>query len=193
MKKAIICHGINKSKEFAAEHLLPVSTWHWLGWLQQKYNLNDVSCQNPLFPHSWFPDKTFEDDYAVFKNFVIDEDTRLIGWSAGTAFLLRYLYIHPKVKAKHLVLLSPHVNPNGILGDYFKDQLPDDLEKRFERIDVFYSVDDPVPGVLESADILIKKYPSVKVHKFEKHGHFQEQAMGTKEFPELWEVCKSMI
>ncbi|MDR0726917.1 MAG: hypothetical protein LBF37_02530 [Rickettsiales bacterium] len=196
MKKALILHGINASKEFAAQHLLPVSTWHWLGWLQQKYNIEDVNCQNPLFPHSWFPDKKYEDDLEVFSNFKIDEDTRLIGWSAGATFLFRYLKNNPEVKARHLVLLSPHLNLNKLLpNDYFDFERDFDpnIFDRFERVDMFFSADDPVPGVIESAEKLMELYPNIIVHKFEKYGHFQEQAMGTKEFPELWEACKTQI
>jgi pimeloyl-ACP methyl ester carboxylesterase len=194
MKKAIILHGISKDKEFVAEHDLPVTTWHWLGWLQQKFNLANVSCQNPLLPHSWFPDKKYEDDTEVFSQFKVDEDTQLIGWSMGTTFLFRWLYEHPELKAKHLVLLAPHLNPNKILPDgYFDNQIPMDLMDRFERVDMFYSTDDPVPGIVESAERLMELFPNINVHKFEKHGHFQMQAMGTREFPELWEVCEAMI
>jgi pimeloyl-ACP methyl ester carboxylesterase len=193
MKKAIICHGISKSKEFVAEFDLPVTTWHWLGWLQQKYNLADVNCQNVLFPHSWFGEKNFKDDAEAFANFQIDEDTRLIGWSAGTSFLLKHLFLHPEICGRHLVLLSPHLNMNGILGDYFNGEIPMDLMERFGRVDMFYSTDDPVPGVVESAEKLMALFPDINVHKFEHHGHFQLQTMGTREFPELWEVCKSEI
>lgn len=195
MKKALILQGINKSKEFAAQHELPVSTWHWLGWLQQKFNIADVNCQNVLFPHSWVPEKNYSDDASVFESFKIDHDTQLIGWSMGTTFLLRWLYEHPEIKTKHLVLLSPHINPNNTLpvDGYFDGQIPMDLMERFDRVDVFYSTDDPVPGIIESAEKLIELFPQINVHKFAKHGHFQEQAMGTKEFPELWEVCKSQI
>lgn len=193
MKKALILHGISKSKEFVAEFDLPVTTWHWLGWLQQKFNLADVNCQNILFPHSWFGEKKYEDDATVFSQFTVDDDTRLIGWSAGTTFLLRWLYEHPGLCAKHLVLLSPHLNMNDLLGEYFNGQIPMDLMDRFERVDMFYSTDDPVPGVVESAEKLIELFPNINVHKFDKHGHFQMQAMGTREFPELWDVCESQI
>ncbi|MCL1892449.1 MAG: alpha/beta hydrolase [Alphaproteobacteria bacterium] len=196
MKKAIILHGINKSKESAAEYLLPVTTWHWLGWLQQKYNLADVNCQNVLFPHSWYPDKTFEDDYEVFKSFKIDEDTRLIGWSAGTTFLFKYLSKHPEIKARHLVLLAPYLNTTKLLPEGYFDfetEFDPKIFGRFNRVDLFYSTDDPIPGILESAEKLIEMFPNIIVHKFENHGHFKEQEMGTKEFPELWEVCKKEI
>ncbi|MCL2339038.1 MAG: hypothetical protein FWC51_03755 [Proteobacteria bacterium] len=195
MKKAIILHGINKSKEFAAEHELPVSAWHWLGWLQQQFNLADVNCQNVLFPHSWFPDKKYADDAEVFSQFTVDSDTRLIVWSMGSTFIFRWLYEHPEVRAKHLVILAPHLNPNNTLpvDGYFDDQIPMDLMERFDRVDMFYSTDDPTPGIVESAEKMIELFPGINVHKFEKHGHFQLQAMGTHEFPELWAVCKSQI
>ncbi|MCL2749263.1 MAG: hypothetical protein FWE50_04295 [Alphaproteobacteria bacterium] len=196
MKKALILHGIAKSKEFVAEHSMPIVAWHWLGWLQQKYYLEDVNCQNVLFPHSWDPDKKFEDDLEVFSNFKIDEDTRLICWSAGTTFMFRYLSMHPEIKARHLVLLAPHLNENKIIpNDYFDFETEFDpkIFDRFKRVDLFYSTDDQIPGILESVEKLIKMFPNIIVHKFENYGHFKEQDMGQKEFPELWEVCKSEI
>lgn len=193
MKKALILHGVSKDKDFVASHLLPVTTWHWLGWLQQQYNLADVNCQNVLFPHSWFGAKKYADDAEVFSQFKVDEDTRIIGWSAGTTFILKWLYQYPELRAKHLVLLSPHLNMNNMLGEYFNGEIPMDLMERFERVDMFYSTDDPIPGVVESAHKLKEMFPNINVHKFENYGHFQEQAMGTKEFPELWNVCKTQI
>ena len=194
MKKAIIIHGINKSKEFAAEHQLPVTAWHWLGWLQQKFNIADVNCQNVLFPHSWFNDKKYEDDSEVFSQFRVDEDTRLIAWSAGTSFILRWLYEHPELKAKHLVLMSPHLNMNKILpNNYFDGQIPMDLLERFERVDMLYSTNDPIPGVVESAEKMMELFPTMNVIKFDDRAHFQAPDEGIMEFPELWEVCETMI
>ncbi|GHS98379.1 hypothetical protein FACS189421_06870 [Bacteroidia bacterium] len=192
LKRAIICHGINRSKEFAAEFDLPVSTWHWLGWLQQKYNLEDVNCQNVLFPHSWYPDKNYADDADAFESFVIDTDTRLICWSMGTTFILKYLYLHPEIRARHLVLLSPCITKVPA-ENYWNDEIPMDLMSRFDRVDMLYSTDDPVDGIVESAEKLASLFPKIHVHKFDNHGHFQFQKMGTREFPELWEICKREI
>ncbi|MCL2439346.1 MAG: hypothetical protein FWD15_02420 [Alphaproteobacteria bacterium] len=195
MQRAIILHGVSKDREFVAEHALPVSTWHWLPWLQQKYNLAGVNCQNPLFPHSWFPEKNYEADEAVLRNFVIDSDMRIVAWSVGAASILKYLCRNPDIKARHLVMLSPVVKPMPLIGKEYIDglEISPELFKRFGRVDMFYSLDDPIPAVLESVEILKKVYPGMNIHEFKNHGHFQEAAMGGREFPELWEVCKSEI
>ena len=192
MQRALILHGINPSKEFAATYLMPVTTWHWLGWLQQQYNLADVNCQNVLFPHSWVPDKKYADDAAAFENFIIDADTRLVCWSMGTTFILKWLYTHPEIRARHFVLLSPCTEIIPV-DNYFNGEIPMDLMERFDRVDILYSTDDPVPGIVASAEKLAAMFPGIHVHQFEHHGHFQEQVMGTKEFPELWEICKAEI
>lgn len=192
MKKAIIIHGISRSKEFVAEHFMPVTTWHWQAWLQQLYNLAGVNCQNPLFPNSWFPDKNYHDDEEAFSNFKIDEDTRLVAWSCGCAFIFKYLYLHPEIKAKHLVLIAPFFDKENQLN-YFSNEFDPNLMNRFNRIDLFYSTDDPHSEVIDWAKKLIIMYPNINVHKFEHYGHFNEEKIGTKEFPELWEVCKQEI
>jgi hypothetical protein len=108
--------------------------------------------------------------------------------------LFRWLFEHPEVKAKHLILLSPHLNGNKMLGDYFDNQIPTDLISRFDRVDMFYSTDDPIPGIVESAESLQKMFPKITVHKFDNLGHFMFDAMNRpREFPELWEVCKLTI
>ncbi len=75
MKKAIICHGVSPSFESNAGNDFPGCSRSWLGWLQQKYIIAGVNCQNPSFPNSWRPVRTYEDDLNVFTRLELDFDT----------------------------------------------------------------------------------------------------------------------
>jgi len=192
MKKALILHGVNKSKEFAASHQTPVSTWFWLPWLQQQFNIAGVNCQNPLFPNSWFPDKNYKDDFDMFSQFKIDEDTIIVGWSCGGGFILKYLAENPTIKISHLILVAPWLDTQKLMKNYFEGfDLDSKLPDRIKQIDIFYSANDEF--VAESVRQIIETYPKMKIHKFEDKGHFRSEDLGGIEFPELWEVCKQSI
>lgn len=193
MKKAIICHGISESLDYANKQIMPSCAKNFLPWLQQKYLLHGVCCQNPAFPNSWVPDRSYNDDVNVFSRLEIDEDTRLVGHSCGAGFLLKYLSQHPDIKVRHLVLVAPFLDPTGLLKNYYSDlQLDPDLPKRIGRIDLFYSTND-LQVIQTSVKKIIETYPNINIHNCGEMGHFRETEIGTKEFPRLWEICKSEI
>jgi predicted alpha/beta hydrolase family esterase len=194
MKKAIICHGVSQSFESVKKDSMPMGAKHWMGWLQQQYIVSGVSCQNPSFPNSWRPVRNYDDDVNVFSRLEIDTNTRLVGHSCGGGFLLKYLSQHPEIKVKHLVLVAPWLDPNHDLGNYFKEfELDKNLPKRIGHIDLFVSTDD-MDWVIQSVNKIKEVYgDKITYHEFSDKGHFREANMGTKEFPELWEVCKTQI
>lgn len=192
MKKAIICHGVNMDYEYTLKQEVPSCAKNWLSWLQQKYLQLGVNCQNPAFPNSWIPERDYNEDVKVFSRLAIDEDTRLIGHSCGGGFLLKYLSEHPEIKIRHLVLVAPGIGLQSELKNY-EVTLDKNLPDRVKRMDLFYSKDEPIEKVRESFKKITETYPNINIHLFENKGHFRESDMGTKEFPELWEVCKGEI
>ncbi|MCL2439365.1 MAG: alpha/beta hydrolase [Alphaproteobacteria bacterium] len=191
MKKAIICHGVSSGfdKELRAD--TPNCSRNWLGWLQQKYIQSGVVCQNPLFPNAWVPARNWADDVNMFSRLELDEDTRLVGHSCGAGFLLKYLSERPEIRVRHLVLVAPWIDPQRKLGDYFANlRLDKNLPERVGRIDLIYSENDR-EGVIESTEKILEALPLTNVMRLSK-GHFNEEDMG-REFPELWEVCKSEV
>ncbi|MDR1361153.1 MAG: alpha/beta hydrolase family protein [Rickettsiales bacterium] len=193
MKNAVICHGVNKDFDYASKKLVPSSSSNWLPWLQQRYLLSEIDCQNPAFLHSWVPDRKYEDDVEILKRYEIGPDTALIAHSCGAGFLVRYLSENPGIKIKHLVLVAPWMDGHNILGDYFDFTIDINLPERIEKMDFFYSTDDESPYIQETFDKILKIFPNINAHKFSDKGHFTESDMKTIEFPELWEVCKSEI
>ena len=193
MKKAIICHGVSIGFDSVRRNDLPSCSHHFLAWLQQRYIVAGVSCQNPSFPNSWIPDRNYHDDANVFSRLELDEDTRLVGHSCGAGFLLKYLAQHPKIKVRHLVLVAPWLDPEGCLGDYYRDfELDERLPQRVGRMELFYSTND-IESVSRSVERIIKTYPAMIVHNCGAMGHFTEGDMGGQEFLRLWEACRSEI
>ncbi|MDR1207232.1 MAG: alpha/beta hydrolase [Rickettsiales bacterium] len=192
--RAIICHGVNKSHEYALEQLIPSNAKSWLPWLQQRFLLADIDCQSPNFVHSWVPDRIYNDDVKVFSRLEINKETSLIGHSCGGGFLLKYLSEHPEIEIKHLVLVAPWIDPDRLLNNYYTNlELDKSLPDRVGQIDLFVSSDD-MDMVLRSVAKIKEIYgDKIIYHEFNDKGHFTESDMGTKEFPELWEVCKSQI
>jgi predicted alpha/beta hydrolase family esterase len=196
MKKAIICHGVGEDFEYALAQEAPSCAKNFLPWLQQKYLVAGLNCQNPSFPHSWIPDRNYDDDVNVFSRLELDEDTRLIGHSCGCGFLLKYLSEHPEIRIRHLVLVAPWIGAGVPTNKfkYFEDfKLDPKLYERIKQMDLFVSSDD-MDIIIQSVEKIKEVYGNkIILHEFKDKGHFSETDMGTREFPELWEVCKSQI
>lgn len=84
----IIVHGSNSSEKHANEGL-PRNERHWKPWIKKELEKRGFDVSNELYPKDWLPD--YEEWKKVFERNKIDENTILIGHSAGTAFILRWL------------------------------------------------------------------------------------------------------
>ena len=191
MANAIICHGV-KSKESFFEMVVPLCASYWFPWLQQKLIVAGVPTQVPSFTNSWLPDRNYSADVDVLKRQVIDENTILIGHSCGGGLLVKYLSENPGVKIGHLILVAPWIDALHQFTQYFNNFEPDPrLQERVKTINLFYSSDDHYGDmIIKSCKKLQEVYPNMRVHKFDDKSHFTGDM---KEFPELWELCKSFI
>ena len=192
MKKAIICHGCSPTKDYQLQQDLPSCAKNWLPWLQQKFLMGGVVCQTPAFPNTWIPDRDYNTDSEILSQFNIDNDTSLIGYSLGAGLLLNYLSEHPEIKVKHLVLVAPGLDIDGKVVKNYKTNLDPKLFERVGKIDLLYSENDS-NIITQSIKLILETYPNINLHNCGPMGHFQESDMKTKEFPKLWEVCKSEI
>lgn len=188
MKNVYILHGCCDQEEFEDTSIPSGSNFHWIPWLQKQLIVQSYNCQTPEMPTPYKP--SYQTWKRLFEAYPVDEATTLVGHSCGCGFFLRWLSENKNIKTNKLVLVAPYLDPEpyNMFGTFLKFALDTDLEKRVEEIHVFYSKDEEVTGVKETVDILQNKYPSLKFHEFENHGHFCLSEMGTEEFPELLEV-----
>jgi len=77
---------------------------HWMSWLKNELDKRGIPTEIVSMPHPWEP--VYEDAKKVFDKIDINEDTILIGHSAGCASLARYLG-ERKVRVKKLILVAP--------------------------------------------------------------------------------------
>jgi len=186
MKNVIIVHGSNSTEKRAKEFPLE-NERHWKPWLKRELEKRGFEVSNRLYPEDWNPD--YEKWKKVFEKNKIDKNTILIGHSAGTAFLLRWLNENKK-KIKKLILVAPSIIKAGKylrlsnLKDFTFDS---SLKNYFDKLVIFYSDNDPFnPIIINSANIINKKLGGRLINLSGK-GHFILTEMGTEEFPELLE------
>jgi hypothetical protein len=181
-KLAYILHGTCDEEEYFSNKYPSPSNSHWLPWLQNQLLIQGYSCQTPEIPNSY---KSYYNDWENhFKIYPTNAETVLIGHSAGAGFFLKWLSKNPQ-HIKKLVMVAPFMDPKNIYADFLQCTLLDNLEKYINEIHIFYSTDDDIEGVKETVDILLDKYPSIKLHKFTDKLHFCLNDMGTDVFPEL--------
>lgn len=191
MANAIICHGIKYKEDFDKMEI-PFWASYWFPWLQQKLIVAGVPTQVPSFTNSWVPARSYAADADILKRQEINEDTILIGHSCGGGLLVKFLSENPDVKIGHLVLVAPWIDVLHQFTQYFNEFEPDaKLPERVKTIDLFYSTDDHYGDlILKGCDKLQEIYPTMHVHKFNDRSHFSGDM---RQFPELWELCKSFI
>lgn len=185
MKNVYVLHGCCDKDEFEDLSVPSGSNFHWLPWLQKQLIVKGYNCQTPEMP------TPYKASYHVWKEsfeiYPMDQETTLVAHSCGCGFFLRYLSENPQ-KIKKLILVAPWLDPQRKMGDFLKCNLSDQLSDLIEEIHILYSTDEPVVGVKETVDQIVKTYPKAQYHEFNNHGHFTLGAMGTEEFPEILEI-----
>ncbi|MCL1891740.1 MAG: alpha/beta hydrolase [Alphaproteobacteria bacterium] len=208
MRTAIIVHGIvDNREEYEKEHKMgyvPESHAHWFPWLAGQLTVNrDILTQCVEMPHPYKTDMKYDEWAQTFENFKINNDTILIGHSAGCGFLLKYLATHPEMRAGQLILVAPFVDPDNTTNNFMKDwdsdpglpkrigAAPGGLDKTAGGVEILYSTDD-MSTITESVRQVREKYgfePNVRFHEFTDKDHFCFSDIGP-EFPELLEIIK---
>ncbi|MFC1710636.1 alpha/beta hydrolase [Nanoarchaeota archaeon] len=178
----IIVHGSPTSDRTKDPDYIPGDKGHWLPWLKEELEKRGIKTYVPFMPTSWDP--KYNEWKEVFDKFPIDENSILIGHSAGGAFLVRWLGETNK-KIKKLILVSPgKVIKRDSLRDLYSFKTNTKIKENMGKIIIMTADDDieyHIPNAYE-----YQKEIGGEVIKFGKgYGHFTEKRMGTKQFPEL--------
>lgn len=188
MKNCIIVHGSNATEQGSKEGK-PENERHWKPWLKRNLEKEGIEVSNDLYPEDWLPD--YDKWKEVFEKNRIDESTTLVGHSAGTAFILRWL-AENKRKVGKVILVAPSVikTEKYITGLKRLSKLKDfeydsSLKEYFNQLVIFYS-DDDMDNIIESAKKVHEILGGELIH-LEGKGHFCLEDMGSEEFPELLE------
>ncbi len=186
MKTAILVHGMPGKEEFLKPETPAASNNQWFPWLQKQLALHGINAQTPEMPQPYRPD--YDKWKEVFGQFKVNENTILIGHSAGGGFLVRWLSEN-NIKVGRVVLVAPWINPEStdVAPGFFDFQVDQNLSSKTESLHLFISTDDEQEE-LDTAKMLEEKVKGIIFHRFTDKGHFCVGFnLKSEEFPELLE------
>lgn len=183
----VFCHGV----------MGPDENWNdrqyyenkgWKDWLQfQIEKDHDVVMQIPHFPHAHALLMKYDEWEKIMDFQDINENTILIGHSAGGGFVLKYLAKHPDLRVRQIVLVAPWVDAEDFqpYGFYNNFNLDNNIINQAQfGCDLMIS-DDDYPHILSSFDKIMAKMPDIRVHKFSRRGHFLDNTL-----PDILQIIK---
>ena len=176
----------------------------WIPGLVKRLRKSGLAVAAPDMPNPFRPN--YKDWKNVFEQYVIDEDTIVIGHSCGGGFLVHYFSEPNAPKVREIILLAPWMNQfpgsTGIMKKFFEliQRRPFPADKEFFDFKIardmrFRTVggitlirsDNDEKAVDQSIDIIFKAIDGIKVYTSSGRGHFL-----TKEIPEIVERLPSV-
>src|SRR3989344_2158715 len=156
---------------------------HWIPWIKKELEKRKIKTYTPLMPTAWEP--KYNEWKKEIEKLDINEESILIGHSAGGGFLVRWLG-ETKKRIGKLILVAPAIMHSGNyepLRDLLKFEINKSTKDNIRETIIFYSDNDSA-GILKSVDIF-SQYLDVKPIQLKNKGHFTLEDMKTEQFPEL--------
>jgi hypothetical protein len=205
MKNAIIIQGMPGKDEYYKVLENSTREYAWEHWLQNKLLAKEILAQIPEMPHPYEPN--YKAWCEVFEQFKINNETILIGHSAGAGFIIRYL-AENNISIDKVILVAPWLDPDKYLeslgcGDFFDFEFNGDIANKIlnqiNSLDIFYSTDDD-ENILKTIEILKQNFSDnenqnndsekINYHKFTNRGHFTtEPGYNNDTIPEVLDTC----
>lgn len=183
----IFCHGVmDPEQDWNNQEYNPTKGWkYWLQFMTETQH--DVLTQMPCFPHAHAALMKYDEWAAIMDKQDINENTVLIGHSAGGGFVLKYFANHPQLRVKQIILVAPWCDaenwqPNGFYKNI--DFNSNVISRTKNGIDILVS-DDDASYILSSVNKIKQNLPNVRVHQFSGYGHFVRQQL-----PEILSIIK---
>jgi predicted alpha/beta hydrolase family esterase len=159
----------------------------WITWIKTELEKRGVEAFTPNMPTPWEP--VYKDWKNEFEKLPVNQNSILIGHSAGGAFLPRWLGENQR-KIKKLILVAPGKNignyPNaGHNKELYDFEINTNIKDLADEIIIFTSPEEPEHRQKNVS--LYKELLDAKVISLPGKGHFTFDEMGTDEFPELLE------
>lgn len=184
MNQVILIHGRPDKEEYFDEAMPKPYEAHWFPWLKSELEARGVETFIPVLPRPYEPD--YEEWKKVFETYTLTPETILVGHSRGGGFLLRYLSEN-KISVARLIMVAPSILPNpGVVTGFSEYEIDKSIGERIPKIVLMYSQDDE-EGILKSVEKIKQNLPKITYLEFSDKGHFTEEDLGTKAFPELLE------
>ncbi|MFA4873187.1 MAG: class I tRNA ligase family protein [Patescibacteria group bacterium] len=183
-RKVLMVHGSPKSDPRGKADYIPENTHHWLGWITPKLEERGFKVFNPLMPNAWEPQ--YDEWKKQVAHLPLDENSVVIGHSAGGAFAVRWLG-ETDAKIDTLLLVAPGrktiTENRQRLGPLYDFDINPKIKDQVRKIIIFIS-DNEEEYRKESARWYAKEL-NAELRELKGRGHFTMKDMGTLEFPEL--------
>jgi predicted alpha/beta hydrolase family esterase len=186
MKKAVILYGIFAKEIAELPECNPNDERNWMGWTKKKLIELGYEVVCPIITKVWEA-PPYAEWKKVLDDAKIDDDTVLVGLSAGGAVCVKYITEEKKTISK-LILIAPAYWSKRVEGfpvtDEFTDfQIADDAKNQIKNgTTIFISDDDPLAGIQEAVRIYEREL-AAKVVRLPDRGHF---SFLIRTFPELF-------
>ena len=184
MDKLILVPGKPTRERYEDSRMPKPHEANWFPWIAGAVEKVGVRASIAVMPRPYHP--VYEDWANEFESLgPINENTALVGHSAGAEFLARWLSENKEVCVDRVVWVAPYRDRAGKYGDFSKYALDTGLGERVGRLVIFNSTDDD-PGIQDYARELAAAIPSAQLVEFEGYGHFKiGDNMPGPEFPVL--------
>ncbi|MSU75097.1 MAG: hypothetical protein EXS55_01080 [Candidatus Magasanikbacteria bacterium] len=189
MKNAILLYGrfsetIDGVPVVDIPECNPNNENNWMGWTKKQLEKKGYLVTCPIVPKVW------EAPYSEWKKVIdeagVDEETVLVGLSAGAASCVRYIIEKQKI-IKKLILIAParHAAADHppATKDVYDFVITPDIQKNIKDSTTIFVSNDDWAGILDAVKVYEKEL-GAKVIRFEDRGHF---SFLIKRFPELLE------
>jgi predicted alpha/beta hydrolase family esterase len=186
MRNVIFAHGKPPRERYEDPAIPKPHLAHWFPWAEEQLTLRGIDAEVPALPKPYHP--VFADWKSAFPGHNIDAATGLVGFSAGSDFLLRLLSEDTHITAEHLVLVAPWRDSAEKYGDFSKYTLDSEICERVGRLTIVSSLDDS-NAIQSNASRLADILPSADHLKLNGYGHFMiGNNMTSEDFPELMTI-----
>ena len=179
MKNCILIHGCPSTP--ANKN---TNEQNWFLWTKDKLLEQGWKVENPLMPTAWAP--KYEEWKAVMDKLSPNKDSTVVTHSCGGPFVVHWLG-DSKRQVKKLILVAPSkIASEGStrLSSLYNFEIDPSIKGRVKNIVIFTSNDEERHR--KSAKIYADAL-GAELFDLENKGHYTENSMGTKEFPELLE------
>jgi hypothetical protein len=180
VKKLVIIHG--RPREDGPGAGVSDNQKHWIPWLKEQAEKAGYEVYNPQMPEPWQPE--YVKWKSTFSDIPVDENTVLVGHSAGSAFLVRWL-ADTKIRIHKLILVAPakYSGPHKRRAEMYDFEIDSEVRNLVKDI-VVISSDDDDEFLVQHAKEYTRELSARKIELTGK-GHCTLTHMGTREFPEL--------
>jgi predicted alpha/beta hydrolase family esterase len=184
ISNCIIIHGSPQSQ---AKWVPIGDKKRWITWVKEELEKKGIPTYTPNMPVPWEP--VYKDWKEAFEKLPVNENSILIGHSAGGAFLPRWLGENQQ-RIKKLILVAPGKKmgnyPNAEHNrDLYNFEINPEVKDRVGEIIIFTSPEEPAHR--QENILLYQELFGAKVVSLPGKGHYTFDDMKTDEFPELLE------